>query len=135
MSLSRWLIATAGLVLVVGAAAWLTKVGIIIATDGRVTHTGAAGTSFTVGLVLLSVGAAGLGLRLAMSVDLVLRVILRAGFAFVLRFFSHRVRDRSWRARDRRRCAAPLHARRSGDLDLRGGMDGNRRGIAVRLRP
>jgi hypothetical protein len=90
MSLSRWLIATAGFVLVVGAAAWLTKVGVIIATDGRVTHTGAAGTSFTVGLVLLSVGAAGLGLRLAMSVELVLRVILMAGFpfAFVLSFFQ-----------------------------------------------
>lgn len=66
--------------------------------------------------MLPSVGAAGLGLRLAMSVDLVLRVILRAGFAFVLRFFSHRVRDRSWRACDRTRCAAPLHARRSGIL-------------------
>ena len=89
MSLSRWLIATAGLALVVGAMAWLTKIGVIIATDGRVTHTGAAGSSFTIGLGLLSVGAAGLGLRLTMSVDLVLRVILTVGFpfVFVLSFF------------------------------------------------
>jgi hypothetical protein len=89
MSLSRWLIATAGLALVVGAMAWLTKIGVIIATDGRVTHTGAAGSSFTIGLGLLSVGAAGLGLRLTMNVDLVLRVILTVGFpfVFVLSFF------------------------------------------------
>ena len=89
MSLSRWLIATAGLALVVGAMAWLTKIGVIIATDGRVTHTGAAGSSFTIGLGLLSVGAAGLGLRLTTSVDLVLRVILTVGFpfVFVLSFF------------------------------------------------
>ena len=89
MSLSRWLIATAGLALVVGAMAWLTKMGVIIATDGRVTHTGAAGSSFTIGLWLLSVGAAGLGLRLTMSVDLVSRVILTVGFpcVFVLSFF------------------------------------------------
>lgn len=89
MSLSRWLIATAGLVLIIGAMAWLTKIGVIIATDGRVTHTGAAGSSFTIGLGLLSVGAAGLGLRLTMSVDLVLRVILTVGFpfVFVLSFF------------------------------------------------
>ena len=89
MSLSRWLIATAGLALVVGAMAWLTKIGVIIATDGRVTHTGAAGSSFTIGLWLLSVGAAGLGLRLTMNVDLVLRVILTVGFpfVFVLSFF------------------------------------------------
>ena len=89
MSLSRWLIATAGLALVVGAMAWLTKIGVIIATDGRVTHTGAAGSSFTIGLWLLSVGAAGLGLRLTMSVDLVLRVILTVLFpcVFVLSFF------------------------------------------------
>jgi hypothetical protein len=90
MSLSKWLIATAGLALVVGAMAWLTKIGVIIATDGRVTHTGAAGSSFAIGLGLLSVGAAGLGLRLSMSVDLlVLRVILTVGFTFVfvLSFF------------------------------------------------
>jgi hypothetical protein len=69
--------------------AWLTKIGVIIATDGRVTHTGAAGSSFTIGLWLLAVGAAGLGLRLTMSVDLVLRVILTVLFpcVFVLSFF------------------------------------------------
>jgi len=69
--------------------AWLTKIVVIIATDGRVTHTGAAGTSFTIGLWLLSVGAAGLGLRLTMSVDLVSRVILTVGspFVFILSFF------------------------------------------------
>jgi hypothetical protein len=89
MSLSRWLIATAGLALVVGAMAWLTKIGVIIATDGRVTHTGAAGSSFTIGLWLLSVGAAGLGLRLTMSVDLVSRVIITVlfPFVFILSFF------------------------------------------------
>lgn len=89
MSLSRLLIATAGLALVVGAMAWLAKIGVIIATDGRVTHTGAAGSSFTIGVGLLSVSAAGLGLRLTMSVDLVLRVILTVGlpFVFVLSFF------------------------------------------------
>ena len=89
MSLSRWLIATAGLALVVGAMAWLIKMGVIIATDGRVTHTGAAGSSFTIGLWLLSVGAAGLGLRLTMSVDLVSRVIITVlfPFVFILSFF------------------------------------------------
>jgi hypothetical protein len=89
MSLSRWLIATAGLALVAGAMAWLTKIGVIIATDGRVTHTGAAGSSFTIGLWLLAVGAAGLGLRLTMSVDLLSRVIITVlfPFVFVLSFF------------------------------------------------
>jgi len=89
MSLSRWLIATAGLVLIVGAMAWLTKIGVIIATDGQVTHTGAAGASFTIGLWLLAVGAAGLGLRLAKGLDLLMRVILTVGFpfVFVLSFF------------------------------------------------
>ena len=89
MSLSRWLIATAGLALVVGAMAWLTKIGVIIATDGRVTYTGAAGSSFTIGLGPLSVGAAGLGLRLTMSVDLVSRVIITVlfPFVFILSFF------------------------------------------------
>ena len=86
MSLSRWLIATAGLVLVVGAMAWLAKIGVIIATDGRVTHTGAAGSSFTIGLWLLAVGAAGLGLRLARNLDLALRVMFTVGFPFVFVF-------------------------------------------------
>jgi hypothetical protein len=63
--------------------------GVIIATDGRVTHTGAAGSSFTIGLWLLSVGAAGLGFRLTMSVDLVSRVIITVlfPFVFILSFF------------------------------------------------
>lgn len=64
MSLWKWWTAVAGMALVVGGVAWLSKLSVIVATDGRVVATGAAGAFFDLGLYSLLVGSTGLGLRL-----------------------------------------------------------------------
>ncbi len=64
LSKGRWF-GIAGAALVVGAAAWFAKIGVIVATAGRVTDTGAAAVFYLLGLALLFVGSTGLGLRLA----------------------------------------------------------------------
>jgi peptidoglycan/LPS O-acetylase OafA/YrhL len=64
MTLHQWTRIAASLTLV-GAAAWLAKIGVIVATDGRVIHSGAAAWLMRVGLVCLPVGGTGLGLWLA----------------------------------------------------------------------
>jgi hypothetical protein len=71
-------IAIAGTALIAGGVAWVLKVCVILATDGRVTHTGAAATFLDLGLGLFLVGSTGVGLRLAMSQDRSMRVILAA---------------------------------------------------------
>ncbi len=71
-------IAIAGTALIAGGVAWVLKVCVILATDGRVTHTGAAATFLDLGLGLFLVGSTGVGLRVAMSQDRAMRVILAA---------------------------------------------------------
>ncbi len=92
MSLLRLWIAIAGTALVFGGAAWLLKfwviVWVIVATDGRVVATGAAGTFFDLGLYLLIVGSTGIGVRLMMSQEPSVRVVLAVAspVAFFLSF-------------------------------------------------
>jgi thiol:disulfide interchange protein len=62
-----------GLVLA-GAAAWLAKLGVIVATDGAQTDTGAAAALYLTGLVLLALGAAALGLWLARGRHFTVRI-------------------------------------------------------------
>lgn len=59
-SWERW----APVVLLVGAVAWLAKMGVIVATDGRVDSTGAAAVFFIGGILLMATGATAVGLRL-----------------------------------------------------------------------
>lgn len=60
----RWIrIATA--FVLAGAAAWLAKLGVIVATDGAQTDTGAAAALYLIGFGLLLIGSATLGLWLA----------------------------------------------------------------------
>lgn len=63
--------------LLAGGASWLVKIGVIVATDGRVITTGPAAALMSAGLVLLALGAAGLGAALPRRAH----VLLRAGGA------------------------------------------------------
>ena len=72
----KWWIALAGTALIAGGVAWLSKLWVIVATDGRVVATGAAATFLDLGLVLLIVGSTGIGVRLMMSQEPSMRVVL-----------------------------------------------------------
>lgn len=77
MPSSRWIsvwIAVAGAALVLGGAAWFSKLAVIVATDGRVAYTGAAGMFFDLGLALILLGSTGVGLRLTMNAETALRI-------------------------------------------------------------
>jgi hypothetical protein len=77
MSSPRWTsvwTAVAGVALVLGGAAWLSKLTVIVATGGRVAYTGAAGAFFTIGLALMLPGSTGIGLRLARNSEIGLRI-------------------------------------------------------------
>ena len=76
MSLWKWWIAIAGTALIAGGVAWMLKLWVIVATDGRVVATGAAATFLELGLVLLIVGSTGIGVRLMMSQEPSMRVVL-----------------------------------------------------------
>ena len=76
MSSWKWWIAIAGTTLIAGGVAWLSKLWVIAATDGRVVATGAAATFLEVGLVLLIVGPTGIGVRVMMSQEPSMRVVL-----------------------------------------------------------
>jgi len=76
MSPWEWWIAIAGTTLIAGGVAWLLKLWVIVATDGRVVATGAAATFLELGLVLLIVGSTGIGVRLMMSQEPSMRVVL-----------------------------------------------------------
>jgi hypothetical protein len=76
MSPWKWWIAVAGTALIAGGLTWLSKLWVIVATDGRVVATGAAATFFDLGLVLLIVGSTGIGVRLMMSQEPSMRVVL-----------------------------------------------------------
>ena len=84
MALWKWWIAIAGTALIVGGVAWLLKLGVIVATDGRVVATGAAATFLELGLVLLAVGSTGIGVRLMMSQEASMRVVLAVASPLVL---------------------------------------------------
>jgi hypothetical protein len=76
VSFWKWWIAIAGTALIAGGVAWLLKLWVIVATDGRVVATGAAATFLDFGLVLLIVGSTGIRVRLMMSQDPSMRVVL-----------------------------------------------------------
>ncbi len=84
MSLWKWWIASAGIALIAGGVAWILKLWVIVATDGRVVATGAAATFLELGLVLLIVGSTGVGVRLMMSQEPSMRVVLAVASPLVL---------------------------------------------------
>ena len=84
MSLWKWWIAIAGVALIAGGVAWLLKLWVIVATDGRVVATGAAATFLELGLVLLAVGSTGIGVRLMMSQETSMRIVLAVASPLVL---------------------------------------------------
>jgi hypothetical protein len=91
MSSPRWIrlwIAVAGVALVLGGAAWLSKLAVIVATDGRVAYTGAAGAFFDLGLLLMLAGSTGVGLRLTTNAETGLRIVgaVLSPVAFFLAF-------------------------------------------------
>jgi hypothetical protein len=84
VSLWRWWIAIAGTALIAGGISWILKLWVIVATDGRVVATGAAATFLELGLVLLIVGSTGIGVRLMMSQEPSMRVVLAVASPLVL---------------------------------------------------
>ena len=74
MHAPKWPIVASGL-LMAGGLSWLVKIGVIVATDGRVITTGPAAALMSAGLVLLPLGAAGVGAWLARRTHLVLRAL------------------------------------------------------------
>jgi hypothetical protein len=71
---SKWT-QVAGLLLIGGAIAWTIKLAVIIATDGRIITTGAAALLMKIGIVLLVLGSTGIGNRLSLNRNLLLRAI------------------------------------------------------------
>jgi hypothetical protein len=65
----------ASALLAAGGLSWLVKVGVIVATDGRIITTGPAAFLMSAGLVLLPLGAAGVGAWLARRYHVALRVV------------------------------------------------------------
>ena len=74
MQSRKWLI-VASAVLLAGGLSWLAKIAVIVGTDGRVMTTGPAALLMSAGLILLGLGAAGLGAWLARRKHLVVRVL------------------------------------------------------------
>ena len=74
MQSRKWLIVASALLLA-GGLSWLLKIAVIVATDGRVMTTGPAAALMSGGLVLLPLGAAGLGAWLARRTHAVVRVL------------------------------------------------------------
>ena len=70
----KWPILASGL-LMAGGLSWLIKIAVIVATDGRVMTTGPAALLMSAGLVLLPLGAAGLGAWLARRTHVVVRAL------------------------------------------------------------
>ncbi|MGZ8379111.1 MAG: hypothetical protein ACXW61_04505 [Gemmatirosa sp.] len=64
ITIRRWS-GIAGRILLLGAAAWLAKIAVLVADDGRHLDTGAAAWLMRLGLVCLLVGATGVPLWLA----------------------------------------------------------------------
>lgn len=83
MRFSRWpVLASASLF--AGGASWVVKVGIIVATDGRIITTGPAALLMSAGIVLLLLGAAGVGAGLVRRGHAVARVGAAIGGVGVL---------------------------------------------------
>jgi hypothetical protein len=61
-----------------GGAAWLAKLAVIVATDGATTDTGAAAAFYLMGIVLLAIGSAAVGSRLAARRHLALKIVALA---------------------------------------------------------
>ena len=62
MNRHRWIQISATLA-AVGAAAWLAKFAVIVATDGATTDTGAAAAFYLLGVTLMLVGSTWVGVR------------------------------------------------------------------------
>ena len=84
MSPWKWWIFITGTALIASGVAWLSKLRVIVATDGRVVATGAAATFLDLGLYLLIVGSTGIGVRLMMSQEPSMRVVLAVASPLVL---------------------------------------------------
>lgn len=69
---------------VVGALAWLAKVGVIVATDGRITDEGPAALLFGIGGLLLLVGIAAMAVHLTRRQPVWVRAIAAIGGAGAL---------------------------------------------------
>ncbi|MGV3657144.1 MAG: hypothetical protein ACO1NX_04290 [Chitinophagaceae bacterium] len=65
----------AALLLMVGALAWIIKLGVIVSTKGEVIDTGIAALLMKVGIITLTLGSTGIGSRLSLNRALWLRVI------------------------------------------------------------
>jgi hypothetical protein len=65
----------ASVLLTTGGLAWVVKIAIIVATNGRVMTTGPAAFLMSAGLVLLPLGAAGVGAWLARRSPVILRAL------------------------------------------------------------
>jgi hypothetical protein len=83
MQSPKWPILASGLLLA-GGLSWLVKIGVIVATDGRIITTGPAALLMSAGLVLLGLGAAGLGAWLARRAHVALRVVAAVAGVAVL---------------------------------------------------
>ena len=83
MQSPKWPLVASGLLLA-GGLSWVVKIAIIVATDGRIITTGPAALLMSAGLVLLPLGAAGLGAWLARRTHLVLRALAAVAAVGVL---------------------------------------------------
>lgn len=83
MRMSRWPVLASAL-LAAGGLSWMIKIGIIVATDGRIITTGPAAALMTAGLVLLPLGAAGVGAGLARHAHVGLRAVAALGAVALL---------------------------------------------------
>lgn len=70
----------------IGAAAWLAKLTVIVATGGATTDTGAAALFYLAGAGLLAIGSAAIGLRLTARRHVALRAL--AALASPVLFFA-----------------------------------------------
>ena len=69
----------ASALLLAGGVSWLVKIAVIVATDGRVITAGAAALLMSGGVVLLPLGAAGIGAWLARRTHVILRAVAALG--------------------------------------------------------
>ena len=74
MQWSKWPLYASG-VLMAGGLSWIIKIAVIVATNGRIITSGPAAVLMTLGLILLPLGAAGVGAWLARRAHVALRVL------------------------------------------------------------
>ena len=87
MQSSRWPV-YASAVLMAGGLAWIIKIAVIVATNGRIITTGPAAFLMSAGLVLLPLGAAGVGASLARRNHVAVRALAALVAVVVLIAFT-----------------------------------------------